>query len=107
MDYTNFNTIRDQTQNLVNRLFELNTNKEIQYSWDWGTKFHRITKVDDNHDGSFKIVRDKNHVFLFISQETGDVYDAKGWNRRGRVLYNILDKESRDALYHKLEVSNL
>lgn len=107
MDYTNASTVRDQVHNLVNKLHELNTNEETQYGWDWGTKFHRIAKRDNNHDGSWQIVRDADHAFLFVSQETGDVYDAKGWNRRGRVLYNILNKESREALYHELEVSNL
>ena len=51
--------------------------------------------------------RTDDRAFLFVSQANGDVIDAKGWNRRGRVLYNILNKESRDALYHELEVSNL
>jgi len=107
MDYTNYNTIRDEVQKLINRCNELNTNKEIQYGWDWGQKFHRITKILDNHDGSYQTVRDADHAFVFVCQETGDVIDSKGWNRRGKVLYNILNKESRDALYHELEVSNL
>jgi len=107
MDYTNHNTIRDQVHNLIEKLDELNTNEDMRYSWDWQRKFHRIIKTDNNHDGSWQIVRDDDHAFLFVSQETGDVYEAKGWNRRGKVIYNLLNQESRDSLYHELEVSNL
>ena len=104
---TTTEAISTYTQELINKINDLNTNTEIHYSWDWGTKFHRIAKYDDNHDNSCTQVATDDRAFLFVSQANGDVIDAKGWNRRGRVLYNILNKESRDALYHELEVSHL
>ena len=86
---TNTQAISKYTQELCNTLNDQNTNTEISYTWDWGTKFHRVAMYQDNHDNSYSQVAANDRVFCFIDQANGDVYAPKGWNRRakGCLLY--------------------
>jgi len=102
----NIEAISKYTQELCNTLNDHNTNTEISYSWDWGTKFHRIAMYQDNHDNSYTQVPADDRVYCFINQATGDVFAPKGWNRRAKgVRYNILDEASRTALFNAKEVA--
>ena len=103
---TTTEAISTYTQELINKINDLNTNTEIHYSWDWGTKFHRIAMYQDNHDNSYTQVAADDRVFCFINQATGDVFAPKGWNRRAKgVRFNILDKASRTDLFNAKEVA--
>ena len=97
-------TVRDLTQDLINALNKKNTNEDIHYSWDWGTKYHRVALYTNNHDNSYSKVIADDRVFCFIDQATGEVYAPKGWNRRGKVVYNLADEASKTELFTKLEV---
>ena len=103
---SNSQAISNYTQELCKTLNENNTNTEIRYTFDWGTKFHRVAMYQDNHDNSYSQVAANDRVFCFIDQQTGDVFAPKGWNRRAKgVRFNILDVASRTALFNAKEVA--
>tara|TARA_R100000353_G_scaffold36346_1_gene29050 strand:- start:164 stop:529 length:366 start_codon:yes stop_codon:yes gene_type:complete len=99
-------SINEATEELVNHLNKNNTNTDIVYTYDWGTKYHRIALYRNNYDNSYSKVVADDRVYCFIDQETGDVLAAKGWNRRAKgVRFNLLDEVSKAALFNAKEVA--
>ncbi len=103
---SNTQAITNYTQELCKTLNDNNTNTEIRYIANWGTKYHRVALYTDNHDNSYSKVMADDRVFCFVEGETGDVYAPKGWNRRAKgVRFNILDEASRTAFFKAKEVA--